>query len=159
MNARDWERKALEAAEVVDLALPSGMVIRARRPGPVQLAAWGLLPFGLAAAAAGVDAAEKARSVDVEKTFAQMRDLLVYCCVAPRVSLEPAGEEEIHPRAIPERDWTFIVRWALRAEETAALRSFRRERADGGDCGDSEGIRAAAEHARGAVGPGYGSEL
>jgi hypothetical protein len=50
-----------------------------------------------------------------------MRDLLLFCCVAPRVSLTP-GEDEIHPRDIPLEDWTFIVRWAMRAEAAVDLK-------------------------------------
>jgi hypothetical protein len=37
-SASEWKRAALRAAEAVELTLPSGVTIRARRPDPLQLA-------------------------------------------------------------------------------------------------------------------------
>lgn len=150
-NAADWKRRgeaqALETAE--RLELPSGATILARRPGPEQLAMWGRLPAvpgGQVEGLSAEDAAELARF---------MRDVLVYACVKPRVSLNPReGAEEIHPRDIPDEDTRFILRWAMRAEEARALSGFRGERGDAGGGGDGEHVRRAAVVALGDRGPG-----
>lgn len=155
-KASEWKRAAAQTAEIVDLTLPSGMVIEARRPDGAQLAQWGLVPSSLAGAVSG-DAG--AAAPNAQSKFAQIRDLFTFCCVSPRISLAPQGDDEIHPRDIPEKDWTFVVRWALRAEEAAALTSFRAEFRDVGDRGDGEAVELPAERPVGAVGPGYGSEL
>jgi hypothetical protein len=70
-----------------------------------------------------------------------LRELLVYCCLEPRVSLTP-GEGEIHPREIPEADWMFIVSWAMRLREAEVLRPFRGGRTDDGGDGDGEAVFA-----------------
>lgn len=130
-RATEWRDKSRETAHegAVELELPSGMVILARRPNPLQLAAWGKLPYALATAAAGDAEPRPAESgLDTAKVLELVqfyRDVLVYVCVDPRVSLDPRGPDEIHPREIPERDWTFIMSWAARAEEARALTAFR----------------------------------
>jgi hypothetical protein len=124
----------------VELELPSGMKILARRPDPLQLAAWERLPLALAAVASGEQTPGEITAGQVAETAGFLRDLLVYCCVEPRVSLNPAGEDEIHPREIPQRDWTFILHWALRVEEARALEGFRPQRADAGGGGDGERV-------------------
>lgn len=136
-RAEEWKKKAREAAaaEAVELTLPSGAVILARRPGPVQLAAWGRLPMALAAAAGGDQPAGVGVTNEQAADLAAfLRDLLVFCCVDPRVP------EDIDPREIPQEDWTFIINWALRVGEARALDGFRRKRADAGDRGDSEAV-------------------
>jgi hypothetical protein len=133
MTAKEWKAKGEAAAEVVELPLPSGMVIKARRPGPMQFAAWNRLPVLLDQAGPAGAGLSDADAVEVAEF---MRALLIYCCVSPRVSLTP-GADEIHPREIPEGDWMKITRWAMRLEEAAAARSFRGRRANdggGGDC-------------------------
>ena len=153
--ASDWKGAGQRLAEAaaVDLELPSGVVIRARRPDPLQLAMWGNLPLALAppdAAAAGGEGA-------FLSTAQFARDMLSYCCVSPRISLDPKDMREIHPRDIPMEDTMFILRWAARGEEQELLRSFRAKRqrdsagGDGGDVGD------AAERTPGDPGSGDGA--
>ncbi len=139
-RASEWKEKAREAArvETVELALPSGMVILARRPGLLQLAGWDRMPLGLAGAAAGGPAEQVSAEKAIELA-AFLRDLLVYVCVDPRVSLTP-GEDEIHPKDIPQQDWTYILNWAMRVEEARSLEGFRRQRADAGGGGDGEAV-------------------
>lgn len=159
MTAKEWKAKALAAAEknAIELTLPSGMVIQARRPDPVQFAAWDRLPLLLAAAAEGGSTAVAMMTGEqVQETAHFMRDLLIYCCLAPRVSLTP-GEDEIHPREIPQEDWTFIMSWAMRTPEAETLRPFRPERSDGGAGDDREGVRAAAVDTAGDRGSGDGA--
>ncbi len=138
-RATEWKDKARAAAqsEAVELELPSGMKILARRPDPLQLAAWGRLPMNLAAAAASGEGAAKVTNEQAAELAGFLRDLLVYCCVDPRVSLDPSGPDEIHPREIPQQDWTFVINWALRVGEAQKLEPFRGERPDAG--GDSGG--------------------
>jgi hypothetical protein len=139
MTASEWKEKGRAGAEVVELTLPSGMVIRARRPGALQYAAWDRLPLMLAAAAE--KGAADIAVAEAQEIAGFLRELLVYCCLEPRVSMTPA-EGEIHPREIPEADWMFIVSWAMRLKEVEELRPFRGERADGGGGDDGEAVFA-----------------
>lgn len=147
MTATEWKNKGRAAAEAeaVDLELPSGMTIKARRPEPLTVAMWGQLPLGLAAAVGPAGTGQEARpTADVMAGLALARDILTYCCVTPRLSLNPAGEGEIHPRDIPPEDVMFILRWARRGEEAEALRSFRDERQAAGSGGDGGTVRTTA---------------
>ena len=131
MTSTEWRAKGRAAApeEVVDLPLPSGMTIRARRPGPMQFAAWQRLPLMLTAATApGATPSDK----DAMEIARLLRELLEYCCVSPRIVEEPKGENEIAAREVPEEDWQHIVGWGMRTKEAAAVRPFRPGAADGG---------------------------
>jgi hypothetical protein len=123
---------AADETDIVDLPLPSGMTIRARRPGITRLAYWGLIPLQLMAAIAeGQDsssaAAARADRGEVFAHLAAKRDLLIYCVVEPRISMTP-GPGEIHPRDIPEADMDFLLAWGQRAAEVADLSRFRAQR-------------------------------
>jgi len=140
-TASEWKKKGADVARqgAVELDLPSGMKILARRPGPGDLAIWGGLPLSLATAAAKETNPASMSDRDLLDTAGFMRDLLVYCVLEPRISLSP-GPEEIHPHDIPSEDWQFIVSWAMRAEEARTLESFRGRRPDGGDSGDGQSV-------------------
>lgn len=155
-KASEWRAKAEASAEVVDLTLPSGMVIRARRPDPAQLAVWGILPASLVGAAGEP---RPSGSGDAVSKMTAIRDLFIWCCVSPRISLAPQGDDEIHPREVPEKDWLFIVRWALRSEEAAALESFRPRGRHAGDRGDRKDVELPAERTYVPDGSGDGAEL
>jgi hypothetical protein len=166
VTAKEWREKAAIAAEAegVPLELPSGMTILARRPDPVQVAMWGQLPLSLAASVAentGKNAG--ATQLTAEERMASItlaRDMLVYCCVKPRIYTGKnacATEEEIHPREIPLADVMYLLRWARREEETEKLRPFRVRTADGGGDGGGEAVRLAAIGADGDRGPGGGA--
>jgi hypothetical protein len=144
-RASEWRDRgaAVAVSEAVELVLPSGATILARRPDAMQLASWNKLPMSLAAAASGEGGAASVTTEQAGELAGFLRDLLVYCCVAPRISLTP-GEDEMHPRDVPQADWTFIINWALRVEEARSLTGFRGGRADAGDSGDGEGVRATA---------------
>jgi hypothetical protein len=151
MTAAEWKARGREAAldEAVDLELPSGMVIRARRPDPSQLLLWGHLPLGLAAEvgqAARAGRTSDEGSPDNQQLLASLalsRDLLLYCCVEPRISLTPS-RDEIHPKDVPLEDALFLLRWAMRREEAGALRGFCNQRADVGSDGSGEVVRPEA---------------
>jgi len=128
------------------------MVIRARRLGPMQYAAWDRLPLLLASG--GEDGSlSGAEVVEVAKL---MRELLVFCCLSPRLVEDPKQENEIAPRDIPEEDWTYIIRWAMRTEEAAKLRPFRIERKNGGHHSDGERVLLQTVGATGDRGSGAG---
>jgi hypothetical protein len=153
-SAKEWREKGRAAAvsSAVELELPSGMTILARRPDPLQLAAWDRTPLMLAAAVSEVEPAGEVtmqQAADTAKFFAE---LLEYCCVSPRISMSPASDEEIHPREISQADWMFIAGWAMRTVEVADLRRFRGERNDAGDRGDGEDFRPEAVGAAGDLG-------
>ncbi|HEX4311881.1 MAG TPA: hypothetical protein VHZ25_17760 [Acidobacteriaceae bacterium] len=128
-NAQIWREKARQSAagEASDLKLPSGMVIKARRPGPSMLAGFGMLPMSLA-----VSKEEQAEMTGEQvAAFAEfLRDLLVYCVVEPAISLRPEAGQ-IHPRDIPNGDTNFILAWAMRGSEAARLDTFRPQSGNG----------------------------
>lgn len=151
-KAKEWAARAQHQVE--ELTLPSGQVIKARRPGPMQLMTWQALPLSLVNAAVGEEAsavhlAAQLSPQQIAEQAAFYRDVLVWCCVEPRVSLTPQGEDEIHPRDIPEQDWTFIIAWALRLTEAQPLASFRGERADGSGGRDGGGVALPPERVDG----------
>jgi len=162
-KASEWRRKgqARAAEGAVELTLPSGMTILARRPDPLQMAMWRRLPLTLAAAAAGSGKPEppdeEARRQEFLETVEVSKHLLMFCCVSPRISLDPKGEEEIHPREVPMEDSVFILRWAMRREEAEKLRPFRGNGSAPCTGGDGEAVRDAAERAAGDRGSGVGA--
>lgn len=154
-RADEWRAAAREAAlaEAVELELPSGVKILARRPDPEQLAAWGALPLGLVT---GGGAQQQMTEQEAQDLMRLSRDLLLYCSVDPRISQAP-GPGEIHPRDIPREDWMFILRWAMRSEEVEKLRPFRRGPADGGGGDGGADVRGAAVGDAGDRGSGGGA--
>jgi len=160
-TATEWKTRAAEAArrEAVELELPSGAKILARRPTPVQLAVWGRLPLELSAAAAGLAPKTDPSPKEGVELMHFYRDLLLYICVEPRISMEPRGEDEIHPRDIPEQDWKFLYAWAMRLEEDRALKGFRSERSSISASGDSEDVVDPAVESVGDRGPGNSIEF
>jgi hypothetical protein len=155
VNAREWRRKAA-AIEAEDLTLPSGMAIKARRPGPLKLAEWGKLPLLLGMAQSGGQGTTAEQAVEIADF---MRLLLVYCCIEPRISETASedSEDEIRPRDLPEADWMFIVRWAMRIEEADTLRPFRRQRTPDVAGDNGEAVFTETIHAAGDRGPGAGA--
>jgi hypothetical protein len=141
-RAEEWRARAKEAAQIeaVELRLPSGAKILARRPDAMQFAAWGRLPMSLAGAVSGEGAA-RVTNEQVAEMAGFLRDLLIYCCADPCVSLDPSGPDEIHPREIPQEDWTYIVNWALRVKEARALEGIRGGRSDARASGDGEAVQ------------------
>jgi hypothetical protein len=119
-----------------------------------MLAAYHRLPLGLAAVAAGSSGAGAADQMSTEEvlgTMRFMRDLLTHCVVSPRIDPE-AGENDpdaVRPQDVPDDDLNYILRWALRGEETKRLETFRGDRPvfDGGS--DGTDVRAEAVHSAG----------
>jgi hypothetical protein len=120
------------------------MVIRARRPEPMQFAAWQKLPLMLISAAKTEPTDEEAVEI-----AGYLRELLEYCCVTPRIVEKPQGEDEIAAREIGDADWMHIVFWAMRTKEAAAVRPFRPERADDGGGENGKVFQMPAERSDG----------
>ncbi len=159
-KASEWKKKARESAEVEELTLPSGMLVKCRRPGPIQLAYFRRLPLALAQQASGVEIPrEDVTENETLETRSFFRELLTYCLVEPRVSLAPANDYEIHPRDIPEDDWKYIMAWAMRAEEAAKLAPFRGERPGDPTGSRSEVVEMSPIGADGDQGPGPRARL
>jgi len=164
-KADDWRARARQSAidEAEDLALPSGITIRARRPDALQLATWGRLPLTLASMvskqSADADAPPEISDADALDAMAFVRDLLLTCCIDPRVSLTPESPDEIHPRDIPQQDWVFLVAWAMRWTEASALKPFPVDRPGPRPGSYSEDMGYPPEHFLGHPGPGPGPRL
>lgn len=140
-KAQQWRDRAAEAArqEAVELTLPSGMVILARRPSLAEVAMWGGLPLSLAAAQQGKSAPELSAQ-EVLGVFEFARTVLLNTVIEPRISLTPSGPDEIHPREISGPDLDFVLAWAQRGEEARNLESFRGQRTDAGGGSDGESV-------------------
>jgi len=159
VKASEWRRLSQEAAlkEAIELQLPSGAKILARRPDPAQVAMWGRLPLGLSAAAASGGAPQPITDEQALEVVHLSRQMLCYCCVEPRISLDPRGDDEIHPRDIPPEDLLFLLRWAMRREEAEQLRPFCGVGANAGAGGDGQNIWTAPFGAAGDRGPAAGA--
>jgi len=158
-QAEKWAARGREIAaeQAVDLLLPSGVVVKARRPGPALLASWGRLPLSLAgrvAQVAGADAgADAVSDSQVSETMGFLRSVLEYCVVSPRIRVNP-GAGEIHPAAVPDVDVDFLAVWAVRGDEAKSLETFRQYYAVRGAGGDGADVRAAAVGVAGNSGSG-----
>jgi len=143
VNAQEWKEKSRKKAEETSeaLILPSGMEIRARRPSLDQILSWGRLPYGLLRRDGG---SRQVSDDDVVAMAQSSQNILLACVVSPRVSLNAAGDDEIHPRDICDEDLKFILRWAMRVREEEQLRPFRGERQSAAVGGDSEAVRPEA---------------
>ena len=161
-KADDWRARARQSAidEAVDLTLPSGITIRARRPDALQLATWGRLPLTLAALVSKTTGqASEVSDTDAIEAMAFVRDLLLTCCIDPRVTLTPQAANEIHPRDIPQQDWVFLLAWAMRWAEASALESFRNQRSSPGPGSDGKNVVQPPERPPGDSGSGSRSDL
>jgi len=170
-KADDWRARARQSAidEAEDLALPSGITIRARRPDALQLATWGRLPLTLAALvsnsgagprpASDPDAPPEISDADALDAMAFVRDLLLTCCIDPRVTLTPQSDNEIHPRDIPQKDWVFLVAWAMRWTEASALKPFPIDRPGPGPGSHSQDVGHPTERPDWHPGPRPGPRL
>jgi hypothetical protein len=132
------------------------MAIKARKPGPAEFAKWDRLPHLLAGAAG--DGA-KPTTEEVKETAAFLLEVLLYCCVDPRISetAAPDAADEIRPDELPQQDWIFIIAWAMRLKEAEKLRPFRAERKDDGAGGDGQAVFTETVDAARDRGPGAGA--
>jgi len=123
-TAEAWAKAGRDeaAAEAKNLLLPSGITVKARRPGVAFLAAHGRLPLGLAKRAEGEPSGGGSVAVLEELVF--FGTLVAHCVVSPEISTEP-GPGRINPGNIPDDDIKFLIAWAMRGEEAERLATFR----------------------------------
>lgn len=162
-RAQAWRAAAVPAAraEAVELMLPSGVAILARRPGPAFAAGLGRLPASLATvvSSAGTQGEGEPSRGDVVELAATLRALLVYVVVEPQVvDKDVAGPGEILPREIPNTDLEYILWWAMRRDEAASLEAFRLQRGDGGVVRGSKDVALQAERVAGDRGSDAGTK-
>jgi hypothetical protein len=130
-NAAAWRALANkpEEADIVDLELPSGFVVKATRPPLEMWLVSGAIPiefinkaqeaFGSAGTTAQKQAAvAEALTEDpaqMQRALTFMRNAVQYAVVYPRITLDadPNNPDEISPAAIPEKDFSFIVAWVV----------------------------------------------
>lgn len=108
---------ANDAGQVVELVLPSGRKILARRmPAermrPLVSTLEGL--FGLRGEKLS-DSGEMSDGCVTDLAWA-CSEVLRYCFVRPSISFDPQNETEIHPRDVSLEDAFYAVRWAIRRD-------------------------------------------
>lgn len=112
--------------EVVELMLPSGTKIMARRPQPFQLAIWGNMLNRLKVFPE--IPGQPFTDPQLDNLAAVVFELLSYCYMKPRMCLLPRGRDEVAPKDVPVGDYMFVFRWALgveRGPETTRLLGAR----------------------------------
>jgi hypothetical protein len=108
--------RGLDAGQVVELTLPSGTKIMARRPSPSQLFTWGIALHKLNVF--GEPPGQPLTTPQVETLAPLVFELLSFVYVKPRLSLLPRGNDEISLTDVPVDDCSFMMRWALGQEGT-----------------------------------------
>lgn len=142
MKAAEYKRLASAKrveAPLLDVELPSGCVWKLREPPIEQFVLAGKLPAALAAkmAKAAQDGGSEQADKDLQDSLtpedllnnmAFGRDLLLYCAVEPRISLNPTSDDEIAPEDILPDDFTFLVSWVMTGGKSGErLGTFRPE--------------------------------
>jgi hypothetical protein len=118
-NATEWRSASQKSREsrAEELRLPSGAVILAARPEPLDWILSGRVPQRLLAAALEKDGA--APPVESEINGEEVLELARFACELVRASVvRPAigdGANEIRFEEIPVEDRAFIFQWACRA--------------------------------------------
>lgn len=123
------------------LTLPSGAVWKLREPPLQQFIVAGNLPASLLkkmfsaarnaglsdASAESCEALVKAFTADelvVQLEFA--RDLILYCSVEPKISLDPQNDNELAPTDILPEDFEFLKNWVMNGGRAgSSLTTFR----------------------------------
>lgn len=144
MNAKDYKKLASAKrveAEVFDVTLPSGSVWKLREPPIQQFVLAGKLPASLAAKmakaaqdgknnpdGANQDLQDSLTPEDLLNNIAFGRDLLLFCAVEPKISLNPVHDDEIAPEDILPEDFGFLMSWVMTGGKSGeSLNTFRSE--------------------------------
>src|SRR5690242_14335962 len=109
-KASDFKKRRQSKQQVVELTLPSGLSISAKRPEPAWFLFHASLPrqvINPESTAPGFQSVE-----DVQKLTEWIRALLEEVVVAPKIRLNPA-EDEISPSDIDDADLQYIVNWSM----------------------------------------------
>lgn len=152
MNAKEYRKLVSEKQTEIplfDVTLPSGAVWKLKEPPIQQFVLAGKIPASFAAkmariagksggnmAAAKETALKDLSADDLLDSLAFGRDLLLYCAVSPKISLDPKTEDEIAPEEIHPEDFTFLINWVMKGgnsgDSLSNFRSKRRKPAVGG---------------------------
>lgn len=133
---------------------PSGMLFKLRAPDMQTFVSSGVLPLALAdKLAKGEASGSMAETIEdlSPKEQAQLvrfsAKLVRYVCVVPRISDDPAGEDEIGPEDLLREDFDAIVTWAAAGGgEAEGLSNFPGQRQRGpGDGAGVSGFRQPAK--------------
>jgi len=162
-SAADWKAAAekVRSQQAENIELPSGAVVRARRPGLETWMLHGRIPEALSGVVLAIAGAEAQRRTlgaeDIALIGAFNRAIVIAAVVEPRVVEVVLGEGEISYADIPDADVEYILAWARRAPEVASLESFRRRAGlPAGGAGGAD-VRPEAEPDAGGDGPGDGA--
>lgn len=144
MNAKEYRKLVSEKQSeipVFDVTLPSGAVWKLKEPPIQQFVLAGKVPASLAAklaksasksggnlASAKETAIQDLSANDLLDSLAFGRDLLLYCAVSPKISLDPKEDDEIAPEEIHPDDFTFLINWVMKGGNSGdGLSNFRPE--------------------------------
>lgn len=144
MNAKEYRKLATQKQseiKVFDVTLPSGAVWKLKEPPIQQFVLAGKIPASLAAkmakaasksggnmATAKESAIKDLSADDLLNSLAFGRDLLLYCAVSPKISLDPKADDEIAPEEILPEDFTFLINWVMKGGNSGdGLSNFRPE--------------------------------
>lgn len=146
MKASEYRKKMASAGRssetIHDVKLPSGCVWKLKEPPIQQFIVSGKLPASLAAKMAQVSTANGGDQTAVSEALKQEltpedftnslafgRDLLLFCAVEPRISLNPTFEDEIAPEEIDPEDFDFLLGWVISGGKSGSgLGLFRSKR-------------------------------
>jgi len=145
MNASDYKKLASAKRteiETFDVEVPSGAVWKLREPPIQQFVLAGKLPATLVTKMA--EAAQKAANngdleaakkeffetlthEDILTNLAFGRDLLLYCAVEPKITLDGTDSDEtIKPEEILPDDFMFLISWCMKGGKSGdSLNTFR----------------------------------
>ena len=95
-----------------ELTLPSGRRIMARRPHPAFL---GLIGAALESlkSVRGEDPSQGMTDEQITDLSWAIGEVIKFCLVEPKISLDPKLPGEIHPRDISMEDALYMAHWAL----------------------------------------------
>lgn len=141
--------KKKRESEVIPVPVPSGFTWMLRRPDiqgyiltgrmPQKLVEQflqsaqkrGITPEGIQAKDVSALAQTPVDKDEAVATLFFMRELVQEACVKPRITEEPVGPDDIHPRKVDPEDFKFIFDWCLSYSGVAgidSLQKFRGER-------------------------------
>lgn len=108
-KASDFKKRRQSQQQVVELTLPSGLSISAKRPHPT----WFLYHSSLPRTVIQSEPSSGFQSVeDVQNLSQWIRALLEEVMVSPKIRLNPT-EDEISPSDIDDADLQHIIQWAM----------------------------------------------
>lgn len=113
-TAEDFRRKAEEQSLGIEeeLTLPSGLVIKVRRPTPLWwITHRGILPSRMAAMASGNEVSSTMSNEDLVEWSKFVVTLMETVVISPRIRPNP-GPDEVDPNLIQLSDMMTIIRYA-----------------------------------------------